>query len=165
MLSLWLCWHWLRTPPFHIRPGWVNVGFIITFWSGFRKTCPRRPDMWNCSVHWHHGIVCLHSFFDGHRGKKMYGAVTGTDEDGNDLLSATKVPEKKVCVDPAFFADIQSVTGCVGDLFIPFSETKGTRGKVLRLWNYMAKMRPRILSSRKITLKFMELFISASTVK
>ena len=70
MLSLWLCWHWLRTPPFHIRPGWVNVGFIITFWSGFRKTCPRRPDMWNCSVHWHHGIVCLHSFFGGHRGKK-----------------------------------------------------------------------------------------------
>ena len=56
----------------------------------------------------------------------MSGAVTGMDEEENNLRSATKVPEKKVCVGHPFFQTFQSVYRCVGDFFPFFSETKGT---------------------------------------
>ena len=165
MFSLWLCLQWLRTPPFHILVV-LNVGFFNYFlkWISKNLSAPHRHVKLQCPLaSWY--CACI-LFWLAQRRKK-YGAVTGTDEEGNDLLSANQVPEKKVCVDPAFlflqtFRQSPDVSAI---FFIPFSETKGTRGKVLRLWNYMAKMRPKILSYRKIKLKLMELFTSASAVK
>ena len=50
----------------------------------------------------------------------MSSAVTGMDEEENDLRSATKAPEKQVCVDHPIFQTFSSVIVCLGDTFPPF---------------------------------------------
>ena len=91
----------------------------------------------------------------------MSGAVTGMDEE-NDLRSATWVQEKQVCVDHPFFPDILVSRWLCRRLFFSFLKTKVP--KVLRFTfrNYTAKVRVNLLSSRKITLKSLKPFASAS---